>query len=237
MQPYQVAGQNGRPATRSRPRGARLGSAEFSAVCERQAHVIKTLTAAVARLRGGAAALKAENAELRAAAARIRGGTGAGVSRREDATDVFEASLPLDARAPGAARIVVASLRGRVPASVLETAQLLVSELVTNSVRHSGASTRASVVVRVQVTESMVRLEVSDPGCDGVIAPRAPDLQGGGGFGLNVVRTCSERWGLERGAAGGTRVWAQLARAPASVAGPELLTRADALEGSPPTGR
>jgi hypothetical protein len=56
--------------------------------------------------------------------------------------------------------------------------------------------------VRVRLTDSIVRLEVSDPGCAGVIAPRAPDLEVGGGFGLNVVSTCSERWGLERIAAG-----------------------------------
>jgi anti-sigma regulatory factor (Ser/Thr protein kinase) len=213
-----------------------VGPEELGAVCERQAHVIETLAAVVAKLRGGTAALKAENAEVRAAAGRIRGGTGAGVSGREHAAEVLEASLPLDARAPGAARIVVARLRGRVPAPVLDTAQLLVSELVTNSVRHCGAG--ASVVVRVQLTDSMVRLEVSDPGCDGVIAPRAPDLQGGGGVGLNLVGTFSERWGLERIAGGGTRVWAQLARAPAaSGAGPGSLTAADALEGDPPTGR
>jgi serine/threonine-protein kinase RsbW len=224
MQPHEVAGRNGRLATRSRPSGVRVGSDELGAVCERQAHVIETLAGAVATLRGGAAALKAENAELRAAGARVRGGIGAGVSGREDATEVFEASLPLDARAPGAARMVVASLRGRVPASVLDPAQLVVSELVTNSVRHSGASAGASVVVRVQLTDCMVRLEVSDPGCAGVIAPRAPDLRRGGGFGLNIVGTFSERWGLERIAAGGTRVWAQLAYAPAaSVAGPGSL--------------
>jgi serine/threonine-protein kinase RsbW len=228
MQPHQETGQNGRPPARSRPSGARLNSDELSATCERQAHVIETLVAAVATLRGGTSALKAENAELRAAAARARGGTRrASVSAREDATEVFEASLPLDARAPGAARIAVANLRGRVPASVLDTAQLLVSELVTNSVRHSGASEGATVTVRVKLTHSVVRLEVSDPGCDGVIAPRAPDLDGGGGFGLNFVSRFSERWGLERIAAGGTRVWAQLAHAPAaSVAGPELLTQA-----------
>jgi anti-sigma regulatory factor (Ser/Thr protein kinase) len=224
MQPHQVAGQNGRAATRSRSSAARLGSDELGAACERQAQVIETLAAAVATLRGGAAALKAENAELRAAAAEVRGG--ADVGGRADAAEGFEVSLPLDVRAPGAARSVVASLRGRVPASVLETAQLLVSELVTNSVRHCGASDGASVIVRVRLTDSIVRLEVSDPGCAGVIAPRAPDLEGGGGFGLNLVGRFSERWGLERVAAGGTRVWAQLAFPPAaSVAGPELLTR------------
>src|SRR5215217_4183353 len=137
MQSHQATGENGRPPARSN--GARPGSEELSAACKRQAHVIEALTAAVATLRGGTAALKAENAELRAAAARPAG-TGAGVSGRGDASEVLEASLPLDARAPGAARIAVASLRGRVPASVLDTAQLLVSELVTNSVRHCGAS-------------------------------------------------------------------------------------------------
>ena len=33
-------------------------------------------------------------------------------------------------------------------------------------------------------------------------------------MGLHLVQTLSERWGLERVAAGGTRVWAQLASAP-----------------------
>jgi anti-sigma regulatory factor (Ser/Thr protein kinase) len=122
-------------------------------------------------------------------------------------------SLPLDARAPSAARIVVGRLRGRVSALVLEDARLVVSELVTNSVRHSRASAGAVVAVRVELTETMVRLEVEDPGRGGLIAPRDPDL--GGGFGLNLVQGLSERWGLERVAAGGTRVWARLARAPA----------------------
>ena len=76
----------------------------------------------------------------------------------------------------------------------------------------------------------MVRLEVEDPGRGGVIAPRAPDL--GGGFGLNLVQELSERWGLERVAAGGTRVWAQLAlaSAPASAEAPGAGHAGDRLE-------
>ena len=218
MQSHEAVGQNGRPATRSNSLGVRLRAEELRAACERQAHVIETLSAAVTALRGGAAALKAENVELRAAAARPGGGEGASVAGREDATETFEVSLPLNVAAPGAARIVVASLHGRVAVSVLESAQLVVSELVTNSVRHAGASAGSSVVVRVQVTDSTVRLEVTDPGGDGVIAPRAPDPWGGGGFGLNIVRALSERWGLERVAAGGTRVWAQLSSGPRAAA-------------------
>ena len=123
-------------------------------------------------------------------------------------------TLPLDARAPGVARIVVEGLRGRVPASVLDDALIVASELVSNSVRHSDAPGGAVVVIRIQITSTMVRIEVEDPGSGGTIAPRAPDLESGGGFGLNLVRALSERWGLERVLAGGTRVWAQLQRAP-----------------------
>ena len=88
------------------------------------------------------------------------------------------------------------------------------SELVTNGVCHSGECDGA-IVVRVELTATMVRLEVEDPGRGGMVAPRAPDP--GGGFGLNLVQGLCERWGVERVAAGGTRVWAQLARAPESA--------------------
>ena len=89
---------------------------------------------------------------------------------------------------------------------MLESALLVVSELVSNSVRHGGASAPGVVVVRVGLIEILVRVEVEDRGRAGAIAPRSPDLEGGGGFGLNVVQALSERWGLERVAAGGTRV-------------------------------
>ncbi len=141
----------------------------------------------------------------------------------------FEVCLPLDARAPRAARIVVEGTRGRVPGSVLEDARLVVSELVTNSVRHSGASAAGVVVVRVQIIGAMVRLEVEDRGRGGVIAPLAPDLVQGG-FGLSLVQEISERWGLERVPAGGTRVWALLRRAPPTAEAAGLRAARDRLE-------
>ena len=73
--------------------------------------------------------------------------------------EALQVRLPLDVRAPGAARIVVGRLRGRVPALVLEDALLVVSELVTNGVCHSGECDGA-IVVRVELTATMVRLEV-----------------------------------------------------------------------------
>ncbi len=214
MRPEQAVAGNGRlPATAKRV-SARSELDGLRATCRRQAHVINALGGAVSVLRGGAVALKAENAELRAENDRVR--RGAACARgRVGAGDALEVHVPLNVRAPGAARIVVAEcLRDGVAASVLESALLVVSELATNSVRHGGTSAAGVVVVRVGLTETLVRVEVEDRGRAGVIAPRSPDLEGGGGFGLNVVQVLSERWGLERVAAGGTRVWAQLARAP-----------------------
>jgi hypothetical protein len=66
------------------------------------------------------------------------------------------------------------------------------------------------LVVRVQPSKATVRLEVEDSGRSGGAVARPPDLNVGGGFGLNLVHTLSERWGVEHAVAGGTRVWAQL---------------------------
>src|SRR3954464_13973247 len=79
-----------------------------------------------------------------------------------------------DQRAPGAARSLIAPWLGeRVAAAVLETAQLLISELVTNSVRHSGAGQTDLALVRVRLTHDTLGLEVEDAGRGGVIARRS----------------------------------------------------------------
>jgi serine/threonine-protein kinase RsbW len=176
----------------------------------RQARVIDTLTEAVATLRRGACALKADNADLRAENARLRnhrrGRVGAGANDY-----LAEVSLPLDVHAPGAARSVIARcLHDRLDTGAVARAQLLISGLVSNSVRHSGASPTQAVVIRFGLTDTALRLEVEDPGEAAAIAVRAPDMAHGGGFGLNIVQTLSARWGVEPTARGGTRVWAQL---------------------------
>jgi anti-sigma regulatory factor (Ser/Thr protein kinase) len=175
-----------------------------------------TLGEAVIRLRDGVTALKAENCELRLENDRIRTRRRASAEAEGRLTrDVHtEVRLPLDARAPGAARMVVERfLCDRVPASILEEALLVVSELVTNGVRHGGALPGDVLVFRVGLARTRLRLEVEDPGRGGVVARRAADVRTGTGFGLNVVQTLSERWGTDRAPEGGTRVWAQL-RAP-----------------------
>jgi len=126
----------------------------------------------------------------------------------------FEVTLPSSVGAPGAARVAVTAwMAGHVSEAMLADTQLLVVELVTNSVRHADTPPDALVSVRARVSVDGVRVEVEDDGRTGSIARRVPDLQEGGGFGLNVVEKLSARWGVDRDA--GTRVWAEIAFAPA----------------------
>jgi anti-sigma regulatory factor (Ser/Thr protein kinase) len=218
MQSPNTARTNGRAPSAPRHTDQRAELDGLRATCRSQALAIEALGEAVSTLRRGAAALKAENTDLRAEHQRRSGHRGrARATGRPDGPAVA-VRLTCDVRAPAAARSVVAQcLRGRVAADVLENAQLVVSELVTNGVLHSGACATDALVVRVALSRTMVRVEVEDPGRGGVIAPRSPDLTSGGGFGLQLVQALSERWGMERVTQGGTSVWAQLPRTPTAA--------------------
>jgi anti-sigma regulatory factor (Ser/Thr protein kinase) len=225
-----------RPAT-PEALSARLELARLRTACGRQRRVFRALGDAASALCLRAAALHAESAELRVRAAALGAEDAGPRAARELRVAPAPAvgrvaarnahTLSLDRRAPADARIMVTEfLNDQVPACVLDNARSVVSELVSNSVRHGGVS--GVVVVDVQLTAAMVRLEVADPGRAGVIGPPSPDHANGPGFGLQLVAALSERWGLERVATGGTRVWAQLLRTPPGSNGrtPLALVRA-----------
>jgi anti-sigma regulatory factor (Ser/Thr protein kinase) len=207
MEAHQHAATNGHAPFVAPPTHSSAELSELRAAHRRQAQVIDTLTGAITQLRIGAIALKADNTDLRGEIHRLR------ATHRQpgrDAGERAEIHLPIDERAPAVARVVLAgTLRGQVPAIVLEHAQLLTSELVSNSVLHCGASPDDTLIVRVELSSATVRVEVEDPGRDATIAPRPPDFDHGGSFGLNLVKTLSESWGTIRSSLG-TRVWAQL---------------------------
>jgi anti-sigma regulatory factor (Ser/Thr protein kinase) len=154
----------------------------------------------------GAAAVAAR--ELRAVAP-LRG-------RAEPSGDVrrMEVLVASGLDAPATARAAVAAwLSPRVADQVLDDAQLLVSELVTNSVCHAQLASGATVRVSVEICDGFVRLEVEDPG-DVAVGAVAPDREHGGGFGLFLVEALAQRWGSSHD--GTTCVWAELAIAPAT---------------------
>ncbi len=131
---------------------------------------------------------------------------------------LFEVTLPAANDAPVTARAAVTAwTAGQLSDTMLADVQLLVSELVTNSVLHADAAHGARVRVRAGIRGDALRLEVHDAGRTRSIARRAPDRQHGGGFGLHVVETLSARRRVSRDA--GTCVWAELAL-PAMVESP-----------------
>lgn len=128
-----------------------------------------------------------------------------------------------DARAPSRARQALRGELGNLlEPEALERATLLVSELVTNSVRHACLRPDQSIELTVELSPDGLRVEVSEEG-DGFApgqvpepAPRpaltGPDSAapngGTGGWGLFLVDRMARSWGIERN--GGTRVWFEL---------------------------
>lgn len=122
--------------------------------------------------------------------------------------DVMQVSVSVGTAAPAAARRALAGWLGaRGSDRVLVDAPLVVSELVTNSVRHAGLSDGAMVRISAELAAGVLRLEVEDPGTAGAVARRSPDGERGGGFGLNIVDALAMRWGVQRN--GATLLWAE----------------------------
>jgi serine/threonine-protein kinase RsbW len=206
MQPDRAVPKKGR--TRFAPEREGPELAELKATCHRQTLVIDKLSDAISALRSDVTTLERENSELRDQnAIPINGSTLGG-------DDMVEAVLHLDVQAPAAARALAAEfLRDRVSPRLVDIAQLIMSELVSNSLRHNAAPHGQAVVVRVALERGTWRLEVEDPGGGGVLAPD-PERAAAGRLGMNLVQSLSECWGVEHAAERGTRAWAYLPRAP-----------------------
>jgi anti-sigma regulatory factor (Ser/Thr protein kinase) len=82
---------------------------------------------------------------------------------------------------------------------------LLLSEIVTNSVRHSSAG-ETPIEVAASLVGNTVQVVVSDGGQG--FAPRAQEPSSSGGYGLFLVDAQATRWGI--GHHRRTRVWFEL---------------------------
>ncbi len=87
-----------------------------------------------------------------------------------------------------------------------ETAVLLVSELVTNAVRHARGGDEVTLVL--QTAGTWLRIEVTDADPQWP-QPRTPAEFDGSGFGLVLVDALAGKWGV-RETATGKAVWAEL---------------------------
>lgn len=123
--------------------------------------------------------------------------------------DCAEWTFPAD---PGAVRAARAAVRERLREWALDgladIAALLVSELVTNALRHATGPIGVRLV-RPESTDGVLLVEVSDPlpdpPCERVARPEDES-----GRGLQLVAHAARRWGTRPGATGKT-VWFELA--------------------------
>jgi anti-sigma regulatory factor (Ser/Thr protein kinase) len=168
-----------------------------------------------ASMRRGVAALREENRLLRVELGRLQSGVaaeGADPPARGLPAGLTQAVLPADRKAPAAARTLLGLCAGPyLDARVLSDAQLVLSELVTNSLVHAGLGGEDSIVVRVARGAGTLRLEVRNPGVVGEIASDGGDRARGRGFGLELVTLLSTSWGVRRDR--DTCVWVEMGRA------------------------
>ncbi|GGL50610.1 hypothetical protein GCM10014719_59920 [Planomonospora parontospora subsp. antibiotica] len=112
-----------------------------------------------------------------------------------------------------ARRFVTAFLNGW---PIVEAAELIVSELATNAVRHSASGRFGGrFLVTIHVGRDRLWLAVLDEG-----GPRTPEVLDGqedeGGRGLLLVSTLADSWGVD-GDEQGRTVWALLSTEPAAA--------------------
>ena len=123
----------------------------------------------------------------------------------------FDLELPRELDSAAAARQAIGDLSDRLPEDLIGDVRLLVSERVTNALRHAGLGERDRITLSVHMRDDAVRVEVSDPGSGFDPATMPADPQEADGWGLYLVSTLSDAWGVDT-EGGETRVWFELRR-------------------------
>ena len=121
-----------------------------------------------------------------------------------------EFSVPATATGVHDARLRVADLQPDLPDLMLDDLRLLVSELVSNSIRHGGLSVADRIGVSFDWNAERVRVEVMDGGRGFDPANRVDHASKESGWGLFIVDRLSSRWGSASGEI--TCVWFEVDR-------------------------
>jgi anti-sigma regulatory factor (Ser/Thr protein kinase) len=123
--------------------------------------------------------------------------------------------LPFTASSVGVARrhLVSDLIEAGACASAVTDAALVISELLSNALRHAGPLAGSGVRVTWDLDTDTVRVSVSDGG--GPTQPHLgqPSLTTTGGRGLRIVARLSRRWGTQCDDEG-TTVWAEVLLVP-----------------------
>ncbi|MEA2286464.1 MAG: serine/threonine-protein kinase RsbW [Solirubrobacteraceae bacterium] len=115
--------------------------------------------------------------------------------------------IPRDPTAPSLARRAIERLEDTIAPDVIPDVKLLVSELITNSVKYGRDG---EVTLKVEAEDPRrLRIEVVDQGVGFVPVARDRPATEVGGWGLHLVQTLSNRWGVYEGS---THVWFEIDR-------------------------
>jgi len=124
--------------------------------------------------------------------------------------EFLRGQLAGNADAAGRARRELARLRTDLDPPLLESVRLLVTELVTNSIRHADA---CAIELAVAVSDRDVHVEVANPGGGFEPRPSGPE-DSDSGWGLFLVDRLSDEWGVAQDSGSGyQRVGFAIARA------------------------
>jgi len=105
---------------------------------------------------------------------------------------------------------VVADLRARdLAEKTIDESEIVVSELMTNAIRHARPLADGCLRVRWKVRGEVVEVEVTDGGSDSVPVPAPAAAWVSSGRGLRIIRSLAHEWGVGEDK-GGQTVWAAM---------------------------
>lgn len=121
--------------------------------------------------------------------------------------------LPAATRVSGIARRVMSHQLTEHGArrDLIEDAELVLSELVTNALQHGGLDSHDDLEVSWALSADRLRLSVLDGGSAGDLVAHSAPSDALSGRGLAIVDCLCEQWSVDHD--GGTRVTAELAAA------------------------
>jgi anti-sigma regulatory factor (Ser/Thr protein kinase) len=126
-----------------------------------------------------------------------------------------ERRLPATPDAASVARHALDDLGDAVSDARLRDLRLLVSEVVTNAVRHANLASGDAIQLVVELNRRTLRVEVHDPGGGFVPSAPAPDPTRPSGWGLYLVAELADRWGVDSDET--TLVWFEFDRSAAAA--------------------
>jgi|SRR5947209_18275715 len=110
-----------------------------------------------------------------------------------------------DVTAPARARRALSELRGPLGNGRYPDIELMLSELISNALRHGQHGGGLSIRLQIDALPALVRVTVGDDGLGFEPPALVANVEGADGRGLLIVDRLSDRWGVDAQAP--TSVW------------------------------